>query len=146
MYPLVALIYCSRTEGALRQGGDAIPTLLRRARELNAENAITGIICFNREYVLQYIEGGRDRVNQTYARILRDPRHSQVTLLDYRYISRRAFRDWSMGYISAGQLSRETNLMYSAGENFDPFQFSGESAFLFAQEAGQMAGNGTTED
>lgn len=141
MEPLVSLIYCSEASALLKGGGSVVVDLLAQARENNRKRGISGVLCFNRNHVLQCIEGGRDTVNALYGRLIADDRHENVTLLDYRYVARRAFRDWSMGYIPADKVGRELNLMYSSGDDFDPFQFSGEGAFLFVQEVGRLASN-----
>ena len=145
MEPIVSLIYCSEVREQLGNGGEAVADLLSEAREKNEANGISGVICFNREYVVQCIEGGRTAINTLYGKLVVDPRHARVTLLDYRYVARRTFRTWAMGYIPACEVGRELNLMYSAREVFDPFQFSGEGAYLVVQEVGAMATDATEE-
>lgn len=140
MEPLVSLIYCSEISDGPERDGIAATDLLEKARANNRMHGISGIICFDSRYVLQCIEGGRRAINALYGRLVADERHSRVTLLDYRQVARRSFREWSMAYIPADKVGRDLNLMYSAGDEFDPFQFSGEGAYLFVQEVGSLAG------
>ncbi len=140
MEPIVSLIYCSEASEALQREA-AVTALLEQARTNNRASGVSGVICIDRSHVLQCIEGGRGVINALYRRLVADDRHRNVTLLDYRYVARRSFRSWSMGYVAAGRVSRDVNLMYSAEHDFNPFQFSGEGAFLFVQEVGGLAGD-----
>jgi hypothetical protein len=68
----------------------------RSARELNALDAITGLLVFNGTHFLQIIEGAHDAIDDLLERLRRDPRHSGLEVRDERKIKERSFPDWSM--------------------------------------------------
>ena len=105
-----------------------IQEIIEVAKEQNGKNHVTGMLCFNRKYFLQCLEGSRNNVNQTYHRILNDPRHTNIVMLDYKEISVRDFSDWSMGYVPESSLTEPTNIKFSGTPEFDPYEMSGESA------------------
>lgn len=122
---LVQLIYVSKISHDF--GPEEIESILSSAKKNNKKTEVTGVLCFNRKYFLQCLEGYRSAVNQTYHKILQDPRHHDIVLLDYQEIVSREFSDWGMGYIPETSLSDNLNLKYSGGSNFDPFRMSGRS-------------------
>ena len=68
----------------------------RSARELNALDAITGLLVFNGTHFLQIIEGDRASIHDLVERLRRDPRHSGLEIRDEHKIVARSFPDWSM--------------------------------------------------
>ncbi|MFZ5562457.1 MAG: BLUF domain-containing protein [Thermodesulfobacteriota bacterium] len=127
--PLVRLIYTSElTETcdlkSLRQ-------ILKIARERNQNLAVTGVLCYDPQYFLQWLEGPRDHVNNLYLSIIKDPRHTRVTLLDYREVSQRVFEKWSMAYLSMNDVDKAICFKYSSGLQFNPFEMSADSAAGF---------------
>ena len=123
---LVRLIYTSKISQGF--GDSDIASILEAARANNRKKSITGLLCFSRKIFLQCLEGSRATVNSTYQCILKDNRHENPLLLDYRDISERGFADWSMGYIPESSLTTSLNLKYSAKDVFDPYEMTGESA------------------
>jgi len=123
---LVRLVYASTATPGFNPEG--IQQILESAKHHNRRNNVTGLLCFNRKYFLQCLEGGRSLVNETYHRILNDPKHTNIVMLDYREIVRREFGDWSMGYMPESSLTAPVNLKFSGTPEFDPYHMSGESA------------------
>lgn len=72
--------------------------LLTYARKRNAEDGITGLLLFHGRHFLQVLEGEADPVHETFKRICRDERHTQIALLFEDLVSQRQYRDWSMGF------------------------------------------------
>ncbi|MEJ2517331.1 MAG: BLUF domain-containing protein [Methyloceanibacter sp.] len=70
--------------------------ILFRARKNNEENGITGALICREDLFIQMLEGPRDKVTETFARIERDERHVNVTELFCREINQRLFPEWSM--------------------------------------------------
>jgi Sensors of blue-light using FAD len=67
----------------------------------------------------QVLEGDDAAVDDVYARISRDPRHSKVTLIIREPIAARDFDEWTMGFstvdpLEAGQLIGENDFFKSA--------------------------------
>lgn len=123
--PLVRLIYASTVKDGFN--ADDIAEILQTAKKHNTANNVTGMLCFTRKIFLQCLEGTREQVNRTYHKILNDPRHDNVVILDYREVVERQFAQWSMGYIPETSITGPINLKYSGSTEFDPYTMSGES-------------------
>ncbi|MCW8333445.1 BLUF domain-containing protein [Vibrio sp. SCSIO 43135] len=126
---LVRLIYVSKITNQFAMS--SLEDILQVARKNNEKNNITGMLCFNRNFFLQSIEGTRDSVNATYNKILNDERHHNAIILEYSEISARDFADWSMGYVPSSSLTAPLNLQFSGTTEFDPYSLSGQSAYQF---------------
>lgn len=123
--PLVRLIYASTVSEGF--SADDIADILEAAKKHNTENNVTGVLCFTRKIFLQCLEGTRETVNRTYHKILNDPRHDNVVILDYQEVVERQFAHWSMGYIPETSITGPINLKFSGSSDFDPYAMSGES-------------------
>lgn len=127
--PLVRLIYASEATGETDL--KSLRNILKTAREKNRDLGITGVLCYDPQYFLQWLEGSREHVNQLYASIVRDLRHTRVTLLDYREISARSFEEWSMAYVSMSDVDQALLFKYAATPRFNPFDMSADSVAGF---------------
>ena len=81
---LQRLVYYSRnaipgTSGELERH---IEQILETSRRNNEAVGVTGALMFNNGCFAQILEGPREAVEKTFERIQRDPRHSDVVLLD----------------------------------------------------------------
>jgi len=123
---LVRLVYASTISDSFKP--QDMESLLTKARAHNTKLGVTGLLCFNRNYFLQCLEGGRAGVNEVYRKILNDPRHTDAVLLDYREIVKRQFSDWKMGYVPEKAITDEINLMYAPTARFNPYDMHAESA------------------
>ena len=123
---LTRLVYTSTVSEGFSSAD--IEAILKSARKHNQQNNITGALCFSKNYFLQCLEGSREKVNQTYHRILNDKRHQRIIMLDYEEIGEREFSQWTMGYIPESSLTAPINLKFSGTPEFDPYEMSGESA------------------
>jgi len=131
---LVRLLYASRAE---REIDDAlVASILERSQKYNLEHGITGILCTYSQgnVFLQVLEGGRAAVNTLYATIVRDPRHHDVTLLDYAEITERRFAGWRMGSVSLNRVNVGTILRFSESPVLDPFSMSGPASLALLEE------------
>ncbi len=135
---LVRLLYASRSVAPIDEA--LVASILEKAHEYNAAHGLTGILCTSTEgnVFLQVLEGGRASVNELYGRILRDPRHENVTLLDYEEIGERRFATWRMGNVNLNRVNRGTVLRFSETPVLDPFRMSGKCALALLEEL--MAG------
>ena len=99
---MIQLIYRSaaRTPFSQRQ----LVELLTQARITNAEHDLTGMLLYDDGSFLQVLEGEKEPLFALYARILRDPRHTETTKLLERVIDERQFGDWQMGFVSVTRL------------------------------------------
>jgi hypothetical protein len=93
---LLSVIY---TSAATHLPDDAeLEELLRRAREHNARQGISGILLYGDGNFMQLLEGPEEAVAGLYARIRRDPRHHMVTTILEERGREREFAEWSMAY------------------------------------------------
>jgi hypothetical protein len=123
---MVRLIYTSRFSFGV--GPNDIQAILAVSRVNNESKGVTGVLCYDPRFFLQCIEGPRDAVNELYRNIVADPRHENVTLLEYADIDERVFENWAMAYVRADALTQSITLKYSAGKAFDPFAMSAKQA------------------
>lgn len=86
----------------------ALRNLLRAARHNNGRHRISGYLHYHQGSFIQVLEGPDRTVEETYARICRDPRHHDVRVLVDDSVSRRTFANWSMGCTCEAQLSPAT--------------------------------------
>lgn len=90
---LVQLVYMSRPAGIEpAQIGD----ILRVSRERNRALGITGTLISRADLFLQMLEGPRQAVSDTYARIVRDSRHDGILLVQMADAGGRLFPTWEM--------------------------------------------------
>lgn len=100
MTDLVRLVYASRPVRPLDR--EEMDALMRSARRFNAENAVTGCLLSISEagheptVYVQWIEGPGDAVERCFTRIVADPRHTDVWVLDVAPVSERAYPEWTM--------------------------------------------------
>lgn len=63
--------------------------LVRSSRRQNEFALITSILAHDKGWFLQMLEGDRDSLNQTFARISADNRHKDVRIVEWREVPRR---------------------------------------------------------
>jgi hypothetical protein len=131
---LVSLLYASRTESEIDEA--LVNSILEQSRTYNLEHGITGILCAYSpgNVFLQLLEGSRTAVNQLYGNIVRDPRHTDVTVLHYSEIQERRFASWRMGRVNLNRVNQGTILRFSETSTLDPFSMHGETALALLQE------------
>src|ERR1700687_169908 len=94
MKSLISLIYASRSTEFFHE--HEIPELLQQVRIANAKQEITGMLLYINGSFLQVLEGQPEMVDAVFNRILRDKRHTQITIIANESIPERAFEGWTM--------------------------------------------------
>ena len=93
-----SITYISRAP--IRQNGATVPSDLSKiysqARRRNFDKKITGILSYRVGYYIQVIEGEDHSVDEIYAKIEKDGRHSNPIVIFEQYINQRMFKNWSM--------------------------------------------------
>jgi len=79
--------------------------LLRAARQTNAAADVTGMLLYHAGCFLQVLEGPDEHVETIYAKVLKDPRHTNQLLLVREAIEERAFEHWSMGFVDTTRIT-----------------------------------------
>lgn len=144
---LVRLVYASRS--ATPVSSQLIEDILTQSRKSNLDAGITGMLCVcHGEVFMQALEGGREEVNRLYGKLLRDPRHTDVCILEYAEIDARQFSGWRMGCVDLDKLNAGVTLKYSEKPRLDPFTISGRVALALLAElinsASIVGGKGTS--
>jgi len=129
---LVRLLYVSRAADTLTPA--MIDNIVNQSRKNNPDAGITGLLCHSGNVFMQVLEGGRTAVNATYARILRDARHSDVQLLLYEEITERRFAGWTMGRANLEKINISVLLKYSEKPELDPYAVSGKASMALLDE------------
>ncbi len=131
---LVRLMYASRAAAALDT--EEVTAILRHSRETNAREGLTGALCLcnTGRLFIQVIEGGRDAVSRRYNKIVGDPRHTDVTLLQFEEIAERRYAGWAMGQVNMSRLNPALLLKYSETANLDPWRISGGATASMFEE------------
>jgi len=70
--------------------------IFSHARKRNSELDITGILSFKRGHYIQVLEGSAGAVDDVFAKIKNDARHTNVNVILDEPISERFFGTWSM--------------------------------------------------
>ena len=81
--------------------------LLQRSRTRNEADGLSGMLLYRDGAFMQTIEGPREAVLATKARIDRDPRHEGVVTLISQETPAREFDGWSMAFRDISGLSIE---------------------------------------
>ena len=134
---LVRLIYASKV--AAHFGPMDMHDILDKSRRNNIEAGISWLLILADGYFFQALEGDRTAVHATYARILKDPRHSASVMLSSLEIEKRMFSGWSMCYVLSSEKNRPLFLSYSANKYFAPFNLRAQAAESLLAEIGAHA-------
>jgi hypothetical protein len=96
---LMQLVYVSRaligdTPGTWQP---QLERIVSSARDLNAQNNITGYLMFDGVEFAQILEGSEGSVMGTFLRIASDRKHENMNVLSRGIVRQRQFADWKMG-------------------------------------------------
>ena len=131
---LVRLLYASRATDTIDDA--LLQSILQGSEARNREHGITGVLCTYPDggVFLQALEGAREPVNTLYANIVRDRRHTHVTLLHYQEIEERRFAGWRMGSVALKRINLSTIPRFSEKPVLDPFSMTGPGALALLEE------------
>ena len=131
MSDIYRLVYTSRNllEGGEEEQKAAIAGLLAVSKRNNARVGVTGALLFNGGSFAQVLEGSRVAVEATFERIQRDPRHSDVAVLQCEPVATRGFPNWSMGFVGDSPRGRALWAEVARLTNFDLSRLEGNVLF-----------------
>jgi Sensors of blue-light using FAD len=132
---LIQLTYASRS--LPDTGPEDVKEILHVSQRNNALLGLTGALCVANGIFLQQLEGDSQTVNQLYCRLLNDPRHKDIAILDFSEITCRRFAAWNMGLIPSVADNRQLFLKYSSNAHFDPYLMSPTTLRAFFDEVMQ---------
>jgi hypothetical protein len=103
---MICLLYVSRS--ALPPGHEQaqIAQIYNIAIKRNAALDITGALLFVDGYFAQILEGPGEAVNRLMVGILRDPRHTEVRIIEVSRMETRAFPSWTMAQVPPSPSAR----------------------------------------
>ncbi len=129
---LVRLLYASKAVEEPKP--ETIMAIMRQSHAHNPPQGITGILCHSNQVYIQVLEGGRAAVNALYAKIVCDPRHSDVVLLHYEEINERHYAGWTMGKANLCRINPSTLLRFSDLPGLNPHAMSGKNSLALIDE------------
>lgn len=88
------LIYISRVARQVRFA-DA-EEIARSSIERNQQAGLSGLLLYTPSHFIQVLEGEPSAIASTYFRIAKDPRHTQLRVIDDGEIDEREFGAWAM--------------------------------------------------
>lgn len=136
MSDLYRLVYASKNliAGTEAEIAAAVTQILETSQRNNTKVGVTGALMFNAGAFAQVLEGPRRAVEETFERIQRDLRHSDVTVLEGGQTDSRGFANWSMAFAgkSAQGQARFSSLASESG--FDLARLSGDRVFAMLHE------------
>ncbi|MEQ6250358.1 BLUF domain-containing protein [Sulfitobacter sp. HNIBRBA3233] len=139
------IAYVSASETALVDA--LLSDILTVSKRNNTRDDITGVLMYHDRLFFQVLEGERTLVRNCYGRILRDPRHSGISLMWEVEAETRAFPSWAMGYAgpdevglhSGNQLNSLADLTTGESNTAE----GGNLALLLAREVFQSFSQGS---
>lgn len=132
---LQRLIYISETVDPTT---DVIQDIKQKSLKNNVKSNITGILCFNADYYIQVLEGGRAAVSDLFNKIHNDQRHKKLHLIECSAIKKRAYPKWDMKFVPLSMAGRELILKYSPQDYFDPYIMEGQNLTKFCEEMAEL--------
>jgi len=89
------LVYISRSSQPLTSPLD-VADILEQASRNNPFLALTGVLTWSGDTFVQLLEGPSDALDVIMAKLLFDPRHSDIDILAREPVSERTFPEWSL--------------------------------------------------
>ncbi|WP_295388716.1 BLUF domain-containing protein [uncultured Thiodictyon sp.] len=117
---LIHLIYVSTAFKELDT--TALDQILASSVRHNTPQQVTGMLLYAGGSFMQVLEGEAAAVDETFTRIKRDPRHTDVFEIAREPVDERHFDRWSMGFkrLSAGDAATHPGYAPFFEHGFDP--------------------------
>ena len=118
------LIYTSAANHLMSDS--ELTDLLSHCRVRNSNDELTGMLLYKDGSFMQVLEGEKENVFRTYARIQKDTRHKDIFLLREREIESRNFDGWSMGFksVKSSDLESRPGFAQLSGDVFSSVAYS----------------------
>jgi hypothetical protein len=132
---LVRLIYASRATGGV-VSGEMATAIVAKSIQNNRVSDITGLLIVGGDRFMQVMEGPAREVEETFARVKQDPRHTDLTTIIKGAGDKRLFRDWNMAHRQLGPA--DAGALNAVGlESFTPEGLDGDRALTLLKSVGQ---------
>ncbi|MBE7216849.1 MAG: BLUF domain-containing protein [Caulobacteraceae bacterium] len=80
-----------------------VEKILESSAANNLRDGVTGALMFTASIFIQALEGPRETLEHTFERICNDLRHSEIQVIEFAPICERAFGEWSLHRVHAGE-------------------------------------------
>ena len=119
------LVYASRAMfPSVRDGSGVeleVARILSQSRRNNPRSGLVGALYYADGCFFQCLEGSAASLDEVYARITQDPRHTDLKLLRRESIPTLRYADWAMKYAAGPQV--QVMLERAGRRDFDPHSF-----------------------
>lgn len=112
MFKLIQLAYVSTARADITERD--VDDIVAAATQNNPELGVTGLLIWRDHQFFQVLEGPELAVDILLRHIREDDRHSNLTVIYRKQITKRKFGDWSMGRVSASAKSSEDTRVLEA--------------------------------
>ena len=106
---LLRIVYFSENRIGVMSRTRRMRDLQKQAIAKNTVAKLSGALAHDDLWFIQVLEGEEATVKSTFDRILKDPRHANVSIVSKGLVPSRLFGDWSMGFASK---SRKTEHLF----------------------------------
>jgi hypothetical protein len=117
---LIRLIYFSRSRLNTPHDTGELADILSTSASNNLRNNITGVMIYDARWFAQALEGAERVISLTFERILRDWRHSDVSLVAMQPILKRRYPAFAMQGFARGEDNDDLFRHYGEDDRFDP--------------------------
>ncbi len=129
---MMQLCYASTRQESQNDLLEDLSDILVSARNFNQAHEIYGVLYYAEGSFFQCLEAEAEVLEKVYAKIARDPRHSNLIRFENRVIDQLHFSEWSMKYVnkhsSIGTLFKRFGL-----DAFLPHQLQTEQIPVFLE-------------
>ena len=102
-----------------------VANILSIARRENRKNNLVGALYYGNGCFFQCLEGRKQDIDALYAKLEKDPRHTELKVLSVQPIQHVGFISWEMKYAQIDQEVRAFLKNHQFGK-FDPYRFTPE--------------------
>lgn len=115
------LVYCSRNliTGNPTEIAAEVQQILASSRANNMREGVSGALLYNAGMFAQVLEGPTAAVGRIFEAIQRDPRHSEVVVIESAPAMQRDFPDWSMAFSGVFRSAGDEQELLAVTEAFD---------------------------
>ncbi len=85
---------------------EVLSDILEVSARNNERDGITGVLMHHDDLFFQVLEGESSAVEQCFARVSRDPRHSSISMALDETVEVRSFPGWLMGYLGPDEIGK----------------------------------------
>ncbi|EGR5064050.1 BLUF domain-containing protein [Vibrio cholerae] len=129
---LTKLIYTSSMSDKCNL--NEIDNILTEAIQRNTSTNITGVLYYSNRYFFQCLEGENKDVEEVFALIEKDKRHTNIMIVEKAPIATRQFGEWAMAYILQSPLLIPIHQRLMSSTEFDPRLMTPDNANLLLEE------------